>query len=84
MMRPLYAVLRHYYPTRDQYPRSRLLDLLGWNDLLDNHAFDDTCAMRMSAALALSGVELAGARMKGGEGLQCYFSARETWFWPLK
>lgn len=65
MSPPLYAVLRHNYPRRGQYPRARLLELLGWNDLLNNHAFDDTCAMRMSVALALSGVELSGARMRG-------------------
>jgi len=37
--------------------------------LRDNHSFEDTCAMRMSAALALSGVWLVGARMKGNGGL---------------
>ena len=69
MTKPPYAVVRRCYPTRDRFPRQKLLtDVLGWDDLLDNHSFDDTCAMRMSAALALSGVKLIGARMKGNGG----------------
>ena len=70
MSKPPYAVVRRHYPTRDRYPHQKLLtDVMGWDDLLDNHSFDDTCAMRMSAALALSGVRLIGARMKGNGGL---------------
>jgi hypothetical protein len=69
MTRPLYSVVRHHYPTRAQYLRGQLLDLLGWNDLLNNPAFEDTCAMRMSYGLAAAGVTLTGARMRGKAGL---------------
>jgi hypothetical protein len=65
MFKPLYMVLRHNYPERNDYPRGKLLELLGWDDLLNNSSFADTCAMRMSYALAQSGVHLAGARMTG-------------------
>ena len=65
MKPPLYTVVLSNYPTRDQYLRGQLLELLGWDDLLNNSAFEDTCAMRMSYALARSGVTLAGARMTG-------------------
>lgn len=68
-MRPLYSVVRHNYPTRGQYQHGQLLTLLGWDDLLNNPAFEDTCAMRMSYALASSGVVLSGARMMGKAGL---------------
>jgi hypothetical protein len=64
-MKPSYNVLRMYYPHRSRYPRGMLLELLGWDDLLNNDAYADTCAMRMSYALARAGVHLAGARMLG-------------------
>lgn len=64
-MKPAFAILRHNYPNRAIYPRGKLLELLGWDDLLNNEAFVDTCAMRMSYALARSGVHLSGARMYG-------------------
>ncbi|WP_145648449.1 T6SS effector amidase Tae4 family protein [Pseudoduganella lurida] len=69
MTRPAYAVVRSNFPTRARYPRERLLtEVLGWEDLLENHSFVDTCAMRVSTALALSGVKLIGSRMKGKGG----------------
>lgn len=69
MSRPAYAIVRSKFPARSRYPRERLLiEVLGWTDLLKNPAYNDTCAMRVSAALALSGVKLTGARMKGTGG----------------
>lgn len=64
-MKPSYNMLWASYPDRTMYPRGLLLDMLGWNDVLNNDAFADTCAMRMSYALARSGVHLMGARMTG-------------------
>lgn len=64
-MKPTYNNLRINYPDRELYPRGLLLEMLGWDDLLKNGNYADTCAMRMSYALARSGVWLAGARMKG-------------------
>jgi len=64
-MKPLYMVLRSNYPDRNAYPRGKLLEAMGWDDLLNNQAYTDTCAMRMSYALARSGVHLLGARMTG-------------------
>jgi hypothetical protein len=69
MSPPLYSVVRHHYPTRAQYLRGQLLELLGWDDLLNNSAFEDTCAMRMSYGLTAAGVRLTGARMSGKAGL---------------
>lgn len=156
-MKPTFNAMRANYPYRERYPRGLLLERLGWDDLLENEAYTDTCAMRMSYALARSGVRLSGARMRGkgkevrglpiepgqaklsallrrtwgepekyrGESaaragigkrsgvvsffrihpnvnqghidlieprsngfsecaMQCYFDAREVWFWPLK
>lgn len=62
-MRPLYATVFQNYPRRSSYPHGMLLELLGWDDVLNNEAFKDTCAMRVSYALACSGVRLPGARM---------------------
>jgi hypothetical protein len=69
MIKPPFAVVRHNYPERSDYPRGKLLELLGWDDVLNNPSFMDTCAMRMSYALTQSGVTLMGARMIGrGKG----------------
>lgn len=69
MSRPAYSVVRSNFPARSRYSRERLLtEVLGWTDLLENRSFNDTCAMRVSAALALSGIKLIGARMKGTGG----------------
>jgi hypothetical protein len=64
-MKPTYSMMRINYPYRELYHRGMLLALLGWDDLLENESYKDTCAMRMSYALARSGVRLVGARMKG-------------------
>ncbi|HWW72913.1 MAG TPA: T6SS effector amidase Tae4 family protein, partial [Duganella sp.] len=62
--------VRANFPTALLYPRRKLLeDLLGWNDLVKNPAFADTCAMRVSVALVQSGVKLIGARMNATGGL---------------
>lgn len=35
-MRPIYAVVRRNFPTRSKYPGEKLLiEVLGWDDLLD-------------------------------------------------
>jgi hypothetical protein len=69
MSRPPYLIVRSNFPDGHRYPRNKLLeDILGWSDLVNNPAYADTCAMRVSVALVQSGVTLMGARMKATGG----------------
>ena len=62
MIRPRFSALKWSFPrTAD---RETLFADLGWNDLVSNPAYLDTCAIRMSYGLLLAGVALPGARMK--------------------
>ncbi|MGF6274458.1 hypothetical protein ABIB38_002840 [Massilia sp. UYP11] len=65
MRPPLLSVMMHY-PRRTT--REHLYADIGWNDLIDNKAYNDTCAIRMSYGLLMAGVSLPGARMKAKAG----------------
>ncbi len=45
-MKPPYAVLRQHYPRTET--GEVLFTEIGWPDLINNMAFWDTCAIRMS------------------------------------
>jgi hypothetical protein len=65
-MKPLFAVLRSYYPRTES--QAQLFTAIGWADLLGKPEYRDTCAIRMSVALLAAGVPLPGARMKANAG----------------
>lgn len=65
-MKPSFATLALHYP--ESPSRTELLAQIGWNDLIDNPAFRDTCAIRMSVGLLGAGVNLPGARMLAKAG----------------
>jgi hypothetical protein len=65
-MKPDYQVLRQHYPRKDS--REALFADIGWNDLVGNPAYWDTCAIRMSTGLLRAGVTLPGARMLAKAG----------------
>lgn len=65
-MRPMLAVLGAHYPKT--HSRAELYESIGWNDLINNPAYKDTCAVRMSVGLLRCGVHLPGARMKAHAG----------------
>lgn len=67
-MKPAFVLVKQNFPRRDVMPRVPLLTSIGWTDVLNNPAFNDTCAVRMSIALISSGVSLPGARMKINAG----------------
>jgi len=54
-----------HYPNRIK--REDLYADIGWNDLVDNKAYNDTCAIRMSYGLLMAGVSFAW-RTHEGEG----------------
>ena len=65
-MKPWFDDLQRQYPKSES--REVLYDELGWQDLTNNPAYFDTCAIRMSTALLRAGVRLPGARMKANAG----------------
>lgn len=65
-MKPVFAVLRHYYPRTER--REELYARIGWGDLVNHLGFKDTCAIRMSVGLAAAGVLLPGAMMRAKAG----------------
>lgn len=65
-MKPAYQVLRQFYPRTDS--REALFADIGWDDLVKDPAYWDTCAIRMSTGLLRAGVMLPGARMQAKAG----------------
>lgn len=65
-MKPSFSVLKSNYPRFEQ--QDALFKGIGWDDLIKNSAFKDTCAIRISVALARSGISLAGGRMLAKAG----------------
>lgn len=65
-MKPPYAVLRQNYPRSET--REVLFTEIGWPDLINNMAFWDTCAIRMSYGLRLSKVPFLGGGMRAKAG----------------
>lgn len=59
-MKPSFAILYKNFPRRADYLRGPLYDSLGWPDLKTNPSFRDTCAIRLSIALAATGVAIPG------------------------
>lgn len=64
-MKPPFAVLMQSYPREERAP---LYAKIGWSDVVDNPAFLDTCATRMSIALLGAGVPILDASMKLNAG----------------
>lgn len=65
-MKPLFSVINQNYPAKES--REVLFTEIGWPDLIDNKAFWDTCAIRMSYALRLASVPFAGGNMRAKAG----------------
>lgn len=63
-MKPLFAVLRHHYPSSEL--REELYARIGWSDLVKHPAFQDTCAIHGFHDCARSC--FFSARWKSGSG----------------
>jgi hypothetical protein len=62
--RPLYAMMDNAYPRKSQgYDWAKLFNTIGWDDLVGNNAYYNTCAIRVSIALLSAGYRFPG-RMK--------------------
>lgn len=58
-----FRVLSQNYPRKVAVPHDDLFRLIGWDDLIKNPAYENTCATRVSLALIRSGITIPGARM---------------------
>lgn len=59
--RPLYAVLDRAYPRKSQgYDWAKLFNSIGWDDLVGNMTYYNTCAIRVSIALLSAGYKFPG------------------------
>lgn len=59
-MRPQFHALERNYPRKDSIERAQLFQEIGWEDLIDNTAYHNTCAIRMSLALIKTGIHVPG------------------------
>ncbi|MGF6275571.1 hypothetical protein ABIB38_003970 [Massilia sp. UYP11] len=65
-MRPSFLRVLQHFPADSS--RHELYSEIGWDDLSNNPAYMNTCAVRMSYGLLRAGVPLPGARMKAKSG----------------
>lgn len=65
-MKPSFYQVQRNYPKTDS--RETLFTEIGWPDLIDNKAYWDTCAIRMSYALRLAGVPFMSGSMRAKAG----------------
>jgi hypothetical protein len=59
-----FAVLMKAYPRKRDTDHDALFRLLGWDDLIPNPAYANTCAIRVSLALLRSGVHIPEGRLQ--------------------
>lgn len=62
-MKPHFATLKKHYARRQDVTRAALFTEIGWEDLVKNANFENTCAIRLSLAMIKCGIALPG-RMK--------------------
>ncbi len=59
-MRPNFATIKNAYQDKHASPRDVLYQEIGWDDLINNPAYENTCAVRVSLALIKVGMRLPG------------------------
>lgn len=62
-MKVLFSVLAKHYPRKRDVPQAALFRELGWDDLIADPKYENTCAIRVSLALIRSGVTIPDGRM---------------------
>lgn len=66
-MVPKFLAVSDAYPTKVPYDRAKLFELIGWDDLVANSNYENTCAIRVSIGLLGAGMTIPG-RMKINKG----------------
>ncbi|WP_426176646.1 T6SS effector amidase Tae4 family protein [Massilia sp. TWR1-2-2] len=59
-MKPRFAAVAAGYPTSPPHDTAALFSIIGWEDLVTNGNYENTCAIRVSIALASAGVRIPG------------------------
>jgi hypothetical protein len=62
-MKPSFAKIKKTYQDKHAFPRDVLYQELGWDDLVNNPAYENTCAVRISLALIKLDITLPGRLM---------------------
>ena len=62
-MKPRFDKIKQTYQDTHAFPREVLYQELGWGDLVNNPAYENTCAVRISLALIKLGITLPGRLM---------------------
>jgi Type VI secretion system (T6SS), amidase effector protein 4 len=66
-MRPHFNLVSNGYPRKPPYDTDDLMRLIGWDDLVGNGNYANTCAIRVSIALIAGGMSIPGRmRIKAG------------------
>lgn len=63
MLKISFNDLVKHYPRKRDVDRETLFRQLGWDDLIKNPAYDNTCAIRVSVALIRSSVTIPDGRI---------------------
>ncbi|MFL6672400.1 MAG: T6SS effector amidase Tae4 family protein [Massilia sp.] len=58
-----FHVLMGNYPRRKELDHDALFREIGWDDLIKNDAYENTCATRVSLGLIKSGITIPGGRI---------------------
>ncbi len=68
-MKPFFSILWNNYPHRHSWPRERLFREIGWEELINEPGYRNTCAIRLSVALQKSSFPISSsAGMNGLKG----------------
>lgn len=59
-MRPKFSALERNYPKHDSIDTAQWFQEVGWDELINNSAYANTCAIRMSLALIKVSVPIHG------------------------
>lgn len=59
-MKLIFATLRNHYQSNKSVSRESLYQELGWDELISNPSYTNTCAIRVSLALVKCGIPLRG------------------------
>lgn len=60
-MKPAFRTLWSHYPQRRLWSREKLFRDIGWDSLIKDSAYKNTCAIRLSIALQKSGISISSS-----------------------
>lgn len=73
-MKPAFRTLWSHYPQSRLWSREKLFRDIGWDSLIKDSAYKNTCAIRLSIALQKSGISISSSA--GMSGLKGYMKGK--------